>query len=121
VGPGAGERVRLSRAYDPRRARLRALLVAGFAAWEGRAAAPMLPLRLLRIRDFTAANATALLMTGAPGAACSVSRSTVSSRSATRRWAPAAHPPLNGSPLLIAPAARRISDRGGRRPALAGA
>jgi MFS family permease len=67
-GPGAGERVRLGRADDPRRARLRALLVAGFAAWEGRAAVPMLPLRLLRIRDFTAANATALLMTGAPGA-----------------------------------------------------
>jgi MFS family permease len=68
-GPGAGERVRLGRADDPRRARLRALLVAGFAAWEGRAAVPMLPLRLLRIRDFTTANATALLMTGAPGAA----------------------------------------------------
>ncbi|GEM_PF-3681202 len=68
-GPGAGERVRLGRADDPRRARLRALLVARFAAWEGRAAVPMLPLRLLRIRDFTAANATALLMTGAPGAA----------------------------------------------------
>ena len=68
MGPGAGERVRLSRADDPRRARLRALLVAGFAAWEGHAATPMLPLRLLRIRDFTAANATALLMKGSLGA-----------------------------------------------------
>jgi len=93
----------------------------GFAAWEGRAAVPMLPLRLLRIRDFTAANATALLMTGAPGAAVFLIAQYCQ---LVLGYSPpgtgCASSPGRQPPLLIAPAARRISDRGGRRPVLAG-
>ena len=37
------------------------LLIAGFVAWERRVPAPMLPLRLLRIRAFAAANATGFM------------------------------------------------------------
>jgi MFS family permease len=40
------------------------LLLAGFVAWEARAAAPMLPLRLWRNRTFAASNATAFLAMG---------------------------------------------------------
>src|SRR5262249_35895468 len=39
-----------------------AVLIAGFVAWERRASEPMLPLHLLRIRAFSAANATGFLM-----------------------------------------------------------
>jgi len=37
------------------------LLIAGFMRWESRVPAPMLPPRLLRVRAFTAANATGFL------------------------------------------------------------
>jgi EmrB/QacA subfamily drug resistance transporter len=97
-----------------------ALLVAGFAAWEGRAATPMLPLRLLRIRDFTAANATALLMMGALSAAvfliaqyCQLVLGYSPLGTGLRIL------PWTATPLLIAPAAGWISDRIGRRPVLA--
>src|SRR5262245_20279178 len=39
-----------------------ALLLVGFVIWEGRTAAPMLPLHLFRSRGFTAANVASLLM-----------------------------------------------------------
>ena len=44
---------------------LGAAALAGFAAWERRAPEPMLPGRLLRIRAFTAANATGFLQSAA--------------------------------------------------------
>jgi predicted MFS family arabinose efflux permease len=44
-------------------------LLAAFLFWEGRAAEPMLPLRLLRIRAFGAGSATAFLMSGSTFAA----------------------------------------------------
>src|SRR5215469_16215713 len=45
------------------------LLTAGFVVWEQRAADPMLPMRLFRNATFSAANATALFMTGSQFAA----------------------------------------------------
>ena len=41
---------------------LAAVLIAGFVAWERRVSEPMLPMRLLRIPAFAAANATGFLM-----------------------------------------------------------
>jgi EmrB/QacA subfamily drug resistance transporter len=96
-----------------------ALLVAGFVAWEGRARAPMLPLRLFGTRDFAAANATALLMMGSLSAAvfliaqyCQLVLGYSPLGTGLRIL------PWTAAPLLIAPAAGRISDRIGRRPIL---
>jgi EmrB/QacA subfamily drug resistance transporter len=96
-----------------------ALLVAGFAVWEGRADAPMLPPRLLRVRDFAAANATALLMMGALSGAvfliaqyCQLALGYSPLATGVRIL------PWTAAPLLVAPVAGRISDRAGRRPVL---
>jgi EmrB/QacA subfamily drug resistance transporter len=96
------------------------LLAAGFVAWESRAAAPMLPLRLFATRDFAAANATALLMMGSLSAAvfliaqyCQLVLGYSPLDTGLRIL------PWTATPLLMAPAAGRLSDRIGRRPVLA--
>jgi EmrB/QacA subfamily drug resistance transporter len=96
-----------------------ALLIAGFVAWEKRAAAPMLPLRLFGARDFAAANATALLMMGSLSAAvfliaqyCQLVLGYSPLVTGLRIL------PWTATPLLIAPVAGRVSDRIGRRPIL---
>jgi len=68
---------------------LGAALLGGFLAWETRAAEPMLPLRLLRIRAFAAANATAFLMSGAIFAAGFLVAQYFQFALATHRWPPA--------------------------------
>ena len=97
-----------------------ALLIAGFVAWEKRATAPMMPLRLFATRDFAAANATALLMMAALSAAvflvaqyCQLVLGYSPLETGLRIL------PWTATPLLIAPAAGRLSDRIGRRPVLA--
>jgi EmrB/QacA subfamily drug resistance transporter len=97
-----------------------ALLVAAFVAWERRTAAPMLPPRMFRIREFTAANAAALLMIASLSAAvfliaqyCQLVLGYSPLGTGLRIL------PWTATPLLIAPAAGRISDRIGRRPVLA--
>jgi EmrB/QacA subfamily drug resistance transporter len=97
-----------------------ALLVAGFVVWEGRARAPMLPLRLFATRDFAAANATALLMMGSlSGAVFLIAQYCQLVLGYSPLGTGLRILPWTAAPLLIAPAAGRISDRIGRRPILA--
>ncbi|MGZ4443744.1 MAG: MFS transporter [Nocardioidaceae bacterium] len=96
------------------------LLVAAFVGWERRAAAPMLPPYLFRSRAFTAANASALLMTAALSGAvfliaqyCQLALGYSPLTTGVRLL------PWTATPLLVAPAAGRLSDRIGRAPVLA--
>ncbi|HEY9244899.1 MAG TPA: DHA2 family efflux MFS transporter permease subunit [Streptosporangiaceae bacterium] len=93
-----------------------AVLLAGFFIWEARAAAPMLPLRLLRIRAFAAGNATGFLMTGSTFAAAFLITQYF-------QFALGYSPLVTGlrllpwlvTPMLISPVAGALSDRIGRR------
>lgn len=95
------------------------LLLAAFIAWEQRARAPMLPLRLFRSRTFAAANATAFLMTAALLAAAFLIAQYLqvvlgnSPLDAGLRFLP-----MTASPLLVAPLAGLLSDRIGQRPVM---
>jgi EmrB/QacA subfamily drug resistance transporter len=96
------------------------VLLAGFFAWEARAAEPMLPLRLLRIRTFAAGNATGFLMTGSTFSAAFLITQYFQF---ALGYSPLATGlrllPWFGTPMLIAPAAGALSDRIGRRPVIA--
>jgi EmrB/QacA subfamily drug resistance transporter len=93
-----------------------AALLAGFFGWEARAAEPMLPLRLLRIRTFAAGNATGFLMTGSTFAAAFLITQYF-------QFALGYSPLVTGlrllpwlvTPMLISPVAGALSDRIGRR------
>ncbi len=97
-----------------------AAALAGFFAWEARAAEPMLPLRLLRIRAFAAGNATGFLMTGSTFSAAFLITQYFQF---ALGYSPLATGlrllPWFGTPMLIAPAAGALSDRIGRRPVIA--
>ncbi len=97
-----------------------ATALAGFFAWEARAAEPMLPLRLLRIRTFAAGNATGFLMTGSTFSAAFLITQYFQF---ALGYSPLATGlrllPWFGTPMLIAPAAGALSDRIGRRPVIA--
>ena len=96
---------------------LAAVLIAGFIAWERRAAEPMLPLRLLRIRAFAAANATGFLMFASITSAAFMMAQYFqlglgySPLSTGLRFLP-----WTLTPLLIAPAAGALADKIGSRP-----
>jgi EmrB/QacA subfamily drug resistance transporter len=94
-----------------------ALLLAGFVAWERRAAAPMLPLRLFRSRAFAAANATGFLMFGAIFSAAFLMSQYVQF---ALGYSPLATGlrflPWTATPIIVAPLAGAVSDRIGRRP-----
>jgi EmrB/QacA subfamily drug resistance transporter len=95
-------------------------LLAGFVAWERRAPAPMLPLRLFRSRSFTAANTTALLMMAALLAAVFLASQYFQvARGVSPLGTGLRFLPWTGMPLLVAPAAGALSDRIGRRPVMA--
>jgi EmrB/QacA subfamily drug resistance transporter len=94
-----------------------AVLIAGFVVWERRASEPMLPLRLLRIRAFAAANATGFLMFASITSAAfliaqyfqlGLGYSPLSSGLRFLPW--------TLTPLLIAPAAGALADKIGSRP-----
>ncbi len=94
-----------------------AVLLVAFAAWELRAPAPMLPLRLFANRGFTATNiASFLFSAGMFGAIFLLAQflqvadhySPLSAGLRTLPW--------TGMPMLVAPIAGPLSDRWGGRP-----
>jgi MFS family permease len=97
------------------------LLVAGFVAWERRAADPMLPVRLFGSRTFAAANASGFLMSGSIFSAAFLI-------SQYMQFVLGYSPfntglrllPWTATPLVIAPLAGALSDRIGRRTVIAG-
>jgi EmrB/QacA subfamily drug resistance transporter len=94
-----------------------ALLITAFLAWEDRARAPILPLRLLRIRAFAAGNATQFLMTGAIfGGAFLVSQFFQFALGYSPLATGVRLLPFTLAPVFIAPIAGALSDRLGRRP-----
>jgi EmrB/QacA subfamily drug resistance transporter len=96
-----------------------AALLAGFVIRERRAAEPMLPLRLFRSRTFSAANASAFLMSGAIFSAAFL---TIQYFQLGMGYSPLATGvrllPWTATPMLVAPAAGALADRIGARPLL---
>jgi len=94
-----------------------AAALAGFAAWERRAPEPMLPWRLMRIRSFTAANATGFLQSAALFSAAFLAAQYFqlglgfSPFGAGLRFLP-----WTATPAVVAPLAGRLADRAGPRP-----
>ena len=96
------------------------LLVAAFVAWELRATAPMLPMRMFRSLTFTAGSITAFLMAGTIFSAAfliaqfmqfALGYSPLDSGLRVLPW--------TATPLFIAPVAGLLADRIGARPVLA--
>ena len=96
------------------------VLLASFIGWERRAPAPMLPLRLFRVRAFAAGNATGFLQFGSVTTAAFL-------MSQYFQFALGYSPLATGlrflpwcaTPVVIAPLAGAFSDRIGRRPLMA--
>jgi EmrB/QacA subfamily drug resistance transporter len=96
---------------------LAAALIAGFVAWERRAGEPMLPLRLLRIPAFAAANATGFLMFASiTSAAFLMAQYFQLGLGYTPLSTGLRFLPWTLTPLLIAPAAGALADKIGSRP-----
>jgi MFS family permease len=95
------------------------LLTAGFMAWERRAQEPMLPLRLFGSTTFTAASATAFLMTGALfSAAFLVSQYFQLVLGYSPLGTGLRLLPWTATAMLVAPIAGTLSDRIGQRPVM---
>jgi len=96
-----------------------AALLAGFVIRERRAPEPMLPLRLFRIRAFSAANVSAFLMSGAIFSAAFL---TAQYLQLGMGYSPMATGlrllPWTATPVLVAPLAGALADRIGARPLL---
>jgi EmrB/QacA subfamily drug resistance transporter len=96
-----------------------AVLLVAFVVWESRAPEPLLPLRLFRIRDFAAGNATAFLMSGSIFAAAFF---VFQYFQLVRGYSPVATGvrllPWLATPMVVSPLAGAISDRIGRRPVM---
>jgi MFS family permease len=95
------------------------VLLAGFVIRERWAAEPMVPLRLFRLRAFSAANATAFLMSGAIFSAAFLTSQFLQ---LGMGYSPLATGlrllPWTATPVLVAPAAGALADRIGTRPLL---
>ena len=93
------------------------LLLAGFLWWEHRAAAPMVPLRLLAVREFAIGNLTSYLMSGATFAAAFF---LTQEFQLARGYSPLGTGlrllPFFATPMIVSPVAGALSDRIGRRP-----
>jgi len=96
-----------------------AVLLAGFALRERTAAAPMLPLRMLRVRAFAAANLTGFCMSGAIFSAAFL---TSQYFQLGLGYSPLATGlrllPWTATPMVVAPLAGALADRIGTRPLL---
>jgi EmrB/QacA subfamily drug resistance transporter len=96
---------------------LAAALIAGFVAWERRASEPMLPLRLLRIPAFAAANVTGfMMMASITSAAFLMAQYFQLGLGYTPLGTGLRFLPWTLTPLLIAPLAGALADRIGSRP-----
>jgi EmrB/QacA subfamily drug resistance transporter len=97
------------------------VLIVAFLLWERRAPQPMLPLRLFRIRTFSAANVTGFLMTAALlSAGVYVSQYFQFGRGASPFGAGLRLVPMMVMPLLIAPLAGMIADKIGPKVLIVG-
>jgi EmrB/QacA subfamily drug resistance transporter len=94
------------------------VLMAAFLAWESRAVAPMLPLRLFRSRSFAAANAATFLMPAALIGAVFLASQYFQARGVSPLGTGLRFLPWTATPLVVAPAAGALSDRIGQRPVL---
>lgn len=98
-----------------------AALIAAFAAWELRAAQPMLPLRFFRDRAFAAANGASLLMYfGMFGSIFLLSQFFQTAQGLSPLQAGLRVLPWTAMPMVVAPLAGALSDRIGGRPLMAG-
>src|SRR5262249_57411199 len=96
---------------------LAAALFAAFTIWERRASEPMLPLRLLRVRAFAAANATSFaMMASITSAAFLMSQYFQLGLGHSPLSTGLRFLPWTLTPLLIAPAAGSLAGRIGSRP-----
>ena len=99
-----------------------ALLVAGFAAWEGRASSPMLPLHFFRDRTFALTNVASLLMFfGMFGSIFLLAQFFQTVQHMSPLSAGLRILPWTAMPIFVAPIAGALSDRiGGQRLMAAG-
>lgn len=92
-------------------------LLAGFVAWERRAATPMLPIRLFANRGFSAANVASVLMFfGMFGAIFLLAQFLQTVQHYSPLEAGLRTLPWTGMPIIVAPLAGLLSDRIGSRP-----
>ena len=97
-----------------------AVLLAGFVAWELRAADPMLPMRFFRSRAFAATNGVSLAMTfGIFGSIFLLAQFFQSVQGYSPLEAGLRTLPWTAMPMLVAPLAGLASDRIGSRPLMA--
>ncbi len=94
-----------------------AAVLAAFALWERRTAAPMLPLRFFRSRAFTATNVVSYAMYfGMFGSIFLLAQFFQTAQHYTALQAGLRTLPWTGMPMLVAPVAGILSDRVGSRP-----
>ncbi|HKO27150.1 MAG TPA: DHA2 family efflux MFS transporter permease subunit [Solirubrobacteraceae bacterium] len=93
------------------------LLLAAFVWWERRVAQPLVPLRLLAVRDFAIGNVTTFLMSGAIFAGGLL---VTEEFQLARHYSPVGAGvrllPFFATPMFVSPLAGALSDRIGRRP-----
>jgi EmrB/QacA subfamily drug resistance transporter len=93
------------------------VLLIGFVAWESRAPAPMLPLRLFSSRTFVAANSTGFLLTASLIAAVFLASQYFQLALGFSPFGTGLRfLPWTATPILVAPLAGVFSDRVGQRP-----
>jgi EmrB/QacA subfamily drug resistance transporter len=96
------------------------LLLAAFVAWERRAPAPMLPMRLFRNRGFAATNGVSLAMFfGAFGSIFLLAQFFQVAQGYSPLEAGIRTLPWTAMPIFVAPVAGILSDRIGSRPLMA--